>query len=202
MSVCFVGKGEFPNEMSVPEARGVFEAVTPPARRVALSLSSEVEWIALIPRELGPDILHLGAAPERLLTKDVRALKVRYPSTLVMKSIPVVGEQSISEAKSYEEIADFLLLDSYRPSDKQLRALGVTHDWSISRKIVEQVSIPSVLAGGLGPENVAEAIAVVKPAGVDSKTRTDLSGDTGKDTEKVKLFVERAKPAKGSSPRS
>jgi phosphoribosylanthranilate isomerase len=49
----------------------------------------------------------------------------------------VSGEESIELAKTYDGIADILLLDSYRPSDRQIGALGTTHDWSISRRIVE-----------------------------------------------------------------
>jgi phosphoribosylanthranilate isomerase len=74
-----------------------------------------------------------------------------------MRSIPVVGEASIDIARRYEGIADFLLLDSHRESDRQIGALGLTHDWNISRRIVELVRTPVILAGVLGPDNVAEA---------------------------------------------
>ena len=50
-----------------------------------------------------------------------------------------------------------------------------------------------MLAGGLGPENVAAAIAAVRPAGVDSKTKTDRLDGSGKDLEKVEAFVAAAK---------
>jgi phosphoribosylanthranilate isomerase len=93
------------------------------------------------------------------------------------------------------EVADFLLLDSYRPADEQIGALGVTHDWRISRRIVEISAIPVILAGGLGPDNVADAIRVVRPAGVDSKTRTDRAGSHAKDLERVRRFHEAARAA-------
>ena len=64
------------------------------------------------------------------------------------------------------------------------------------QKIVDSVSIPVILAGGIGPDNVAVAIATVGPFGVDSKTKTDLSGGTGKDIEKVKEFIRIAKSTK------
>ncbi len=95
-------------------------------------------------------------------------------------------------AKSYEGIADMLLLDSYRAQDKQIGALGVTHDWSISRRIVQAVRLPVILAGGLGPDNVAEAIRRVGPAGVDSKTKTDRDGSHAKDLERVRRFHDLA----------
>ena len=87
-----------------------------------------------------------------------------------------------------------LLLDSHRPGDMQIGALGVTHSWEIDMKIVNSLSIPVIIAGGLGPENVAEAIRRVRPAGVDSKTKTDKDdGSHTKDLQKVKRFVVRAK---------
>jgi phosphoribosylanthranilate isomerase len=112
-----------------------------------------------------------------------------------MRSIPVFGEESIAIARSYEGVADFLLLDSYRSEDKQIGALGVTHDWNISRRIVDVTRVPIVLAGGLGPDNVAEAIRTVRPAGVDSKTRTDQDGSHAKNLERVRRFHEAARAA-------
>ena len=110
-----------------------------------------------------------------------------------MRSIPVIGEESIKLAEKYDGVADYLLLDTYRKKDSQCGATGEVHNWEISRKIVESVKIPVILAGGLGPDNVAEAIRKVKPAGVDSKTKTDKIGSHRKDLEKVKEFVKIAK---------
>jgi phosphoribosylanthranilate isomerase len=91
-------------------------------------------------------------------------------------------------------IADFLLLDSHKPGDKQVGALGITHDWNLDRQIVESVGIPVIMAGGLGAENVVQAIQSVHPAGVDSKTKTDKKdGSHTKDLEEVRKFTEAAK---------
>src|SRR5262249_34534131 len=107
----------------------------------------------------------------------------------------VYGEESVAIAESYFDVANFLLLDSYRPTDKQIGALGVPHDWSISRRIVELSPVPVILAGGLGPDNVAEAIRIVRPAGVDSKTKTDCDGSHAKDLDRVRRFHEAARAA-------
>ena len=56
-------------------------------------------------------------------------------------------------------------------------------------------AIRGVSAGGLGPDNVAEAIRIVRPAGVDSKTKTDIGDTHAKDLEKVRLFVRAAREA-------
>jgi len=122
-----------------------------------------------------------------------RALKTGFPEVSIMRAIPVIDETSIETAASYLDVADFLLLDSYDPGTRQFGALGRTHDWSLSRRIVDEVGIPVILAGGLGPENVAAAISAVRPAGVDSKTRTDRLDRSGKDLAKVHAFVAAAK---------
>src|SRR5262249_30297407 len=94
----------------------------------------------------------------------------------------------------YDGIADMLLLDSHRPGDTQIGALGVTHNWKLDREIVESVRIPVIIAGGLGPDNVAPAISAVRPAGGDLKTKTDKDDDSHtKDLGKVKQFVSVAK---------
>ena len=71
----------------------------------------------------------------------------------------------------------------------------MTHDWNISRRIVEAVTVPVILAGGLGPDNVAAAIRAVRPAGVDSKTKTDRAGSHAKDLDRVRRFVTAARAA-------
>jgi phosphoribosylanthranilate isomerase len=152
-----------------------------------------IEWA----RALKPAIVHLGAAPELLAPPQVAMIKAALPGSLIMRSVPIYGEESVHIAQSYESLADFLLLDSHRPSDKQIGAIGVPHDWSISRRIVEAVGTSVILAGGLGPDNVAQAISVVRPAGVDSKTRTDREGSHAKDLERVRRFHEAARAAAG-----
>jgi len=141
-----------------------------------------------------PAILHLGAAPPQLSPAQLRTVKAEFPKVSLMRSIPVVDESSIALARSYEGIADWLLLDSYESGDRQIGALGVTHSWELDRRIIESVRIPTIIAGGLGPENVQEAIRVARPAGVDSKTKTDKSdGSHTKDLQKVSAFVKAAR---------
>jgi len=188
-----VGNGEFPRELSVESAAAVAAAVLSPSKVSALFLTADLTFVEEYARELRPALIHLGAAPELLAPGDAASLKSKLPNTFLMRSVPVVDEESIAIARSYEGIADFLLLDSHRPSDRQIGALGVTHDWAISRRIVELVRTPVILAGGLGPDNVAEAIRTVRPAGVDSKTKTDQAGSHRKDIDRVRQFYEAAR---------
>jgi len=192
-----VGSGAFPRERSPLEAAAIIAALRASSRSSTLFLSADCGLIRQMARELRPAIVHLGASTELLWPEHVIDLRKSLPNILLMRSVPVTGPESVSIAKSYDGIVDFLLLDSYREGDPQIGALGVTHDWSISRRIVESVQTPVILAGGLGPDNVAEAIIAVRPAGVDSKTRTDLGDTHIKDLNKVDAFN---KAAKGFAP--
>ncbi|MGY3035726.1 phosphoribosylanthranilate isomerase [Bradyrhizobium sp. USDA 4354] len=190
-----VGDGQFPRELPISAASKIGAAIVPPSKFSALFLTRDLSLIASWARELNPAIVHLGASAELLSPQDVASLKRMLPGIVVMRSIPVFSEESVAIAESYVGIADFLLLDSYRSTDKQIGALGVTHDWNISRRIVDGVRVPVVLAGGLGPDNVAGAIQTVRPAGVDSKTKTDQDGSHAKDLERVRRFHEAARAA-------
>ena len=193
-----VGDGSFPRERTIEQARLIFSAIPSTSKGSALVLSADLRLIADVCSELKPEILHLGASTDLLQPSTVETLKAQCGPVTVMRSIPVIGEESIAIAKSYDRIADILLLDSHRPGDVQIGALGITHSWEIDRKIVESVRIPVIIAGGLGPDNVIDAIRGVGPAGVDSKTKTDNDdGSHTKNLQKVKLFVTRAKSLQG-----
>jgi phosphoribosylanthranilate isomerase len=188
-----VGDGRFPRELSIAQTNAIFAAVPAGEKRVALSLSADLEEVARVVRETRPDIIQVQAAIDDFSVAMTRALKTRVPQILIMRAIPVVERTSIETATLYQGVADFLLLDSWDPGTRQFGALGRVHDWTLSRRIVDDVGIPVILAGGLGPENVAAAIAAVRPAGVDAKTRTDRLDGSGKDLAKVAAFVAAAK---------
>jgi phosphoribosylanthranilate isomerase len=188
-----VGDGSFPRELSITRTKAIFAAVPAGHKRVALSLSADLEQVARVIAETKPDIVQVQAEVDDFSEDMTRSLKARFAETPIIRAIPVIDETSIETAASYRGIADFLLLDSYDLEKRQFGALGRVHDWSLSRRIVDEVGIPVILAGGLGPDNVAAAIAAVRPAAVDSKTKTDRPDGSGKDLEKVAAFVAAAK---------
>jgi len=188
-----VGNGAFPRELTADRASAIFAALPARAKRVALSLSSDPAEIARVVEQTRPDIIHIGAAVELFSVRDTQALKTAFPDVRIMRAIPIIDEASIECANDYRGIADFLLLDSHEPGDRQIGGLGRTHDWGISRRIVDEVGVPVILAGGLDADNVVAAIAAVRPAGVDSKTKTDRADGNGKDLDKVRRFVTAAK---------
>jgi phosphoribosylanthranilate isomerase len=196
-----VGDGTFPREQSWERAVAIAAAVVPPGKVSALFLSANVAAIIAWARVVAPACVHLGAALELLGPADCQRVREAVPGASLMRSIPVTGEVSLGHAHDHAAVADFLLLDSHREGDRQIGALGIVHDWRLSRRIARSVSVPTILAGGLGPENVREAIARVGPAGVDSKTNTDIPGTHIKDVQRVRAFIAAAKGATFASER-
>jgi phosphoribosylanthranilate isomerase len=192
-----VGDGSFPREQSLATAPAIMSAVRTPSKVSALFLSCNLSLIETMVRNLNPTIVHLGASNDLLPPAQVAEFRLTFPKITLMRSVPVFGPESIGIARSYDGIVDFLLLDSHKAGDIQIGALGITHDWNVSREIAETVRTPVILAGGLGPDNVAQAIRAVRPAGVDSKTKTDHTGSHSKDLAKVREFARIAKASFG-----
>lgn len=113
----------------------------------------------------------------------------------VVRAVHVDERLDLSSIPELAASADALLLDS-RTHDR-LGGTGQVHDWSISARVRELAApTPVILAGGLTPENVAAAIAQVRPAGVDANSGLeDANGD--KDPERVRGFVETAAHPRG-----
>jgi phosphoribosylanthranilate isomerase len=111
-------------------------------------------------------------------------LRAALPGVSLVQVVHVTGEESFAEALEAARHADALLLDSGNQSlpVKELGGTGRTHDWGVSRRVVEASPVPVFLAGGLKPENVNEAVEAVRPFGLDvcSGVRTKGRLDAGK----------------------
>jgi phosphoribosylanthranilate isomerase len=165
---------------------------------VAISLASDRDQILRTVDELSPSVLHVARAVGGMTIDEIFALRSEIAPVELMVTLPVVGSHSVDEATNLSKVADFLLLDTVHPTTGFVGATGQVHDWSLSRQIVDGSSVPVILAGGLGPENVSEAIRVVQPFGVDSETQTSMTDDRRrKDLDKVRLFIERARSVEG-----
>ena len=120
---------------------------------------------------------------DHLLHGRHRDLKRALPGISIVQVVHVTGPESVEEAVAVAPHVDAILLDSgnQKLAVKELGGTGRTHDWALSREIRERIGMPMFLAGGLNPENVAQAIAEVRPYGVDicSGVRTEgkLSGE-------------------------
>jgi phosphoribosylanthranilate isomerase len=135
-------------------------------------------------------------------------LKEKFPEVEIMRSIPIPpkntepGFPTLKLAGKLESVSDFFLTDTWEKNEPIQGFIGITGkpcDWRIARELVLQSKIPVILAGGLSPENVHEAMLEVVPAGVDSCTLTNKRDKKGnavrfkKDFERVKKFVQEVR---------
>ena len=119
----------------------------------------------------------------------LRRLREALPGIRLVQVIHVTGEAALQEAAAVAPLVDAILLDSGNPAlaVKQLGGTGRTHDWSLSGRIRAAVGVPLFLAGGLRPENVGEAVAAVRPFGLDICSGVRSEGRL--DADKLARFV-------------
>jgi phosphoribosylanthranilate isomerase len=179
-------------------ARAIASELGDEIKLVALSLSTDPARIRRTVEELEPDILHLARASQGIGPGGVASLRDGLNGVEVMTTVPVRGPDALEIARELAGCSDYLLLDTAHPDTGIVGATGYVHDWSVSAGIVRALDVPVVLAGGLGPDNVADAIRAVHPWGVDSETRTSRTDDRRrKDIDAVRRFLEVARAQPG-----
>jgi phosphoribosylanthranilate isomerase len=191
------------SELGHEDCRGLFDLLPPHVLGAALTVRTELDAILAMAEAVNPAIVHVCSATDALGVEEQRQLRSLLPDgTKLMKAIEVGGpetaDQALAAAERFAVVSDYLLLDTDDPDITGIGAAGRVHDWDVSARIVESVgaSVPVILAGGLSPDNVGDAIRHVRPAGVDSFTWTNTAADSRrKDPERVRGFVEEARRA-------
>ena len=169
------------------------------AQTVLITYLAQARETLSLCRFLGVDGVQLhGPVP----VAEVRRLREAAPELLLIKSL-VVGTADeaalLAEARLHAPFVDAFLTDTFDPASGASGATGLAHDWAVSRRLAlalsqGPVARPLILAGGLTPDNVAEAVAQVRPAGVDAHTGLEnANGD--KDEGLVRRFVAAARAA-------
>lgn len=106
-----------------------------------------------------------------------------------VKLIAAVDYADTDRALALDGVVDALLVDS--TTEEGAGGTGETHDWEATAELIEQVTTPVILAGGLTPENVAEAVQVAAPFAVDVASGVERS-EGSKDHTAVATFVKNA----------
>lgn len=103
--------------------------------------------------------------------EEVKKLRDKIPhnSKLILAVHIIIGK-TVPDYEAFYPFIDAILLDSYNKTNGQVGGTGRVHDWKKSAEIVKKSKVPVILAGGLNPDNVAEAIKTVKPYGVDANS--------------------------------
>lgn len=181
---CLVGLDyASPDRVDPVAARAIFDALPPFVARVLVTHRTGLAEVTALMRESGATVAQLhGEFP----TVAISALREALPYAAVVKSVHVTGEETIAAALSAARIADAILLDTRARG--RIGGTGTTHDWSISARIAARSPKPVILAGGLTPDNVAEAVRQVRPFAVDVNSGT-TGADGFKDHAKLRAFV-------------
>ena len=208
-----------------PSIKEVVQTVQAAGRKSCLiPLFNDIDLISQALTYYRPDIVHFCETlppidEEAALTTILDRQKIigkRFNTIEIMRAIPI-GQKghgdivpSLQLAKVFEPVSNWFLTDTLlAPNNGAVAAeqpvcgyvgiTGITCDWQVARQLVARSAIPVILAGGIGPENVVEAIMQTQPAGVDSCTQTNAFDNNGKairfkkDLSKVRTMVQRAK---------
>jgi phosphoribosylanthranilate isomerase len=155
--------------------------IPPPVASVLLTSRTEPGAVATHVLSSGVNTVQLV---DRVSEATYSALRQSAPFVRIIQVLHVLSEADVELAMRTAPSVDALLLDSGRPDAAQaeLGGTGRTHDWEISRRIVQSCGVPVFLAGGLNDGNVAKAIRAVRPYGVDlcSGVWTDGALDSAK----------------------
>jgi phosphoribosylanthranilate isomerase len=176
------------DEIGEAEARAVVGRLPTGTEAVLVTHLPNPERVAELAASVGTRTIQVHGD---MAVADLRRLRLLEPGVRLIKAVHVTGQDAVGPALAFAADVDALLLDS-RTADR-LGGTGQTHDWSVSARIVAAVApVPVYLAGGLRPENVAQAIAQVRPAGVDVNTGVEHA-DGRKDPARMREFVSHAK---------
>jgi phosphoribosylanthranilate isomerase len=185
-----VGVPSSPRNLTPGRAERLLGQVPVFVDSVVVTAPKSIEWLVEVCERLKPSAIQIHGK-EQLDSSEIHE-KIR--GTRLIKTVYVTddafNEWVIEDLKTF----DAVLLDSF--SKGQYGGTGKVHDWVLSRQIKEAVApVPVILAGGLSPENVKEAILAVEPYAVDVASGVEASPGV-KDHGKVRAFVENAKQIK------
>lgn len=163
----------------------IVRVAPPPVATFLLTSKTNGEEIIDQQRKTGASTLQLVDHVQR---KELKLIRKNLPAVKIVQVIHVTGEESIEDARRVEPYVDALLLDSGNPNldVKVLGGTGKQHNWDISLRIRRLMKVPLFLAGGLNPQNAAEAIAKVGPYGLDICSGIRTNGML--DENKLRLF--------------
>jgi len=168
----------------------IAKTVLPPIDSFLLTSETTAEKVIEHHKKVNTTTIQIVDA---LTDRQYHKIREAIPHVKLVQVIHVLDEKAVQEAIEISEFVDAILLDSGNPnlSTKVLGGTGKTHNWDISKKIRENISIPTYLAGGINKDNVRKAIEHVEPFGIDlcSSVRTNGQLDERKLEELFKALL-------------
>ena len=179
-------------DTSEKEARSLIQHIPENIDKVLITYMDSSKEIIELMTYLETNIVQLHGD---INIAEIKKIKKEHPEIKIIKSL-IVNKNNFSDLSKiiaeFEDHVDFFITDTFDPETGASGATGKTHDWSISKKIVQLSKKPVIIAGGLTPDNVGQAIKVIQPAGVDTHTGVENSFGE-KDVALVNKFVKEAK---------
>lgn len=181
-------------DLTEAEAAAIAKAIPAHNKGVIITYLTDADEIKQFCQDMGIDAIQLHGD---VTPAELRKLRTIAPGLYTLKSL-VVKSDNIAElaeiVKTSAEWVDMFITDTFNPATGAKGATGLLHDWDVSAELVRISPRPLMMAGGLTPDNVADAIKAVRPAAVDA--HTGLENATGrKDRDKVRKFVNEARTA-------
>jgi len=172
-------------------ARSLFSVVPKSVSRVAVMVPKNINHAVRIVHELKPDYLQThGSMTVTELEEIKEATGVQIIAVVNVPQKVEEPQEVIARALETAKVADFVLVDTEHAGAGG--GTGLTHDWKVSRSVRETIDRPLILAGGLNPSNVLEAIKTVRPYGVD--VASGVESEVGKkDPEFMREFIRAVK---------
>lgn len=185
-------------DCSEAEAKAIIAALPDPACAVLITYLDDAREIVDFCAYLGVSMVQLHGEVRRDTLLQVRALA---PHLRIIKSLVTgkFGEAALlALIADLHDVVDFFITDSYNPETGASGATGRTHDWQLGRRLVAASPKPVIIAGGLTPTNVVDAIHAMQPFGVDVHSGVEAS-DGRKQANLVTRFCELARTALADS---
>jgi phosphoribosylanthranilate isomerase len=181
-------------DMTAAETAAVIGSLDPSAFAILITYLSRTEDLIALCRKTGCRRVQLHG---EITLPQLKRLRSSQRDLFLIKSL-IVRNRNLAGLKarmrSYTPYVDAFITDTFDPVTGAGGATGKIHDWEISRELVEVSARPVILAGGLNPVNVKQAILQVRPAGVDA--HTGVEGPNGrKDEGRIRAFVREAMEA-------
>ena len=168
----------------------IAKTVPPPIQTFLLTSETTTDNIIEHHKKVNTTTIQIVDA---LSGREYHKIREAIPNLQLVQVIHVLDEGSIKEAIEISEFVDAILLDSGNPNlpTKVLGGTGKTHNWDLSKKIREKISLPIFLAGGINKDNIKKAIEHVQPYGIDlcSSVRTNGQLDESKLEELFKAIL-------------
>ena len=182
-----VGATASPRNVALKTAEELFRQVPPLVKSVLVTVPKGIDELAETCRQLNPDAVQVhGENP-----LNAALIQERLPDIPLIMAVNANSHAVVETASATAKSCNAVLVDSF--VNGQYGGTGIAHDWKLSKLVKQAIHpTPLILAGGLNPESVAEAVRVVQPYAVDVSSGVELRPGI-KDNQKMMNFIRNAK---------